>query len=170
MTNVNPGTRTYEILLDYIQAEKAIQTKKTIAVDNSPVTEKNYSIWYLLAQRARQQEELKHTMLVNPQKFETSHRPSYSTTPDYFRWDPAEPESPTVYSDPNQTGFSGLSSYSSANTHLYQQTDPMQQHAAVWHQMMQQVNQATHWSQQQAAYLQQTGHASTQSYTQTRQF
>ncbi len=147
ITAINLDLHTYEVQID--GSEKTI----TIDVDDSIEIKNNYALWYMLANRIRHERELEHARNIN------SPRPSTAPAPDLFQWNPAQPPSPTLFTDYSQTGFSGLSSFSSANTHIYQQTDSMHQHAAAWHQQVQQANQTTHWSQQQAQYLQEFGHS-----------
>ena len=166
VTSIDPYRRCFEVKLD------GSDTSKRIAIDNSPEIETEYAMWHMLLKKRRRRRELEQVMLVNPQAFQQSQRPDDVAGPDYFRWSPTRSDSPTIFSTANDahTNLSSLSEISFNKVSVYQQTNQLYQQQAAWHQRVQQTNQTTHWSHQQAQYLNEIGHTRTQSLSQSKQF
>jgi hypothetical protein len=119
--DVNLGRGTYEVECD------RTKQKKTIAIDKSPSMRAGWADFFkylLVGPQYYRAMKYEHLMLVNPHMFEESHQPVDRTgrvntpdnSPDFFRWKPTQPETPTIYSNLNQPAFSGLSAYEITKT------------------------------------------------------
>ncbi|MAT73433.1 MAG: hypothetical protein CMJ58_28450 [Planctomycetaceae bacterium] len=166
VTSVDPYTDCIEVKFD------GSETSKRIAVENVPEIETEYALMYMILKRRRERRKLEELKLVNPQNFEKTQRPDAQGAPDYFRQHPYQCDSPTIFNNPcqAQSDLIGLSQIKYTTTTVYQQTDHNYQQQAAWHHQVQQANQSTHWSVQQAQYLNQIGHSNTQSQYESRQF
>ncbi|QDU57536.1 hypothetical protein [Aeoliella mucimassa] len=164
VTSVDTVNRAYEVKFD------GSERTHRVTADESPDIEFAYAIWKKKLRRRRHQEAIGDSILVNPLNFESETRPRDSSQPDYFQWQPSQPQAPTIHTPPNQvyTGLDGLSLFPATTTHVFQQSNPMTQHQAAWHQQVHDINLNTHWSQREAQYLQEIGQSTTQTQVDAR--
>ena len=120
------------------------------------------------------------SLFANPHLYHTSTKPDYKTTHDFLQWEPADPSPATIYSTPSTdiTNLDGQSTLPSGSSYIYKQTESLEQQnkqqqeyamqATEWANKMQAINQTVNTHTQQAAYLQQVGHANSQTKVQSQ--